>query len=68
MSYHDDNFGNWEGMDPNDPDYEDNVAFYKQVQAESVEKVCVICGRIVRLRVEYDKCDSCCRMIERGGY
>lgn len=60
-NYYDDNFGHWEDM--NDPDMQD---FYRQVQRESVEKECSICGRTVRLRPEYDKCDSCCRRLESG--
>lgn len=42
--FYDDNFGEWDDMD--DPDA---VEFYQQVQAESVEKECAICGRTVRL-------------------
>lgn len=61
-TYYDDNFGRWEGME--DPDM---VDFYHRVQAENVEKTCVICGRKVRLRPDYDKCDSCCRILENGG-
>lgn len=60
MDFYDDNFGRWLGMDE-DPEA---VDFYHQVQRESVEKVCVICGRTVRLRPDYDKCDSCCRQME----
>lgn len=59
--YYDDNFGFWEDMD--DPDMRD---FYHQVQRESVEKTCVLCGRKVRLRPDYDKCNSCCDKLERG--
>lgn len=62
--YYDDNFGTWEDMD--DPD---NQEFYRQVQAESVEKVCCDCGRTVRLRPEYCRCNSCADKLERGyGY
>ena len=61
MDYYDDNFGFWEDMD--DPDM---VDFYNQVQSESVEKTCSICGQTVMLRPSYDKCDSCCRKIEAG--
>ena len=59
--YYDQNFGHWDGMD--DPDM---VEFYHQVQAESVEKVCSMCGETVMLRPQYDKCNSCCEAIERG--
>jgi hypothetical protein len=58
---YDDNFGHW-----HDEGDEETLAFYRQVQAESVEKVCVICGRTVRLRPQYDKCNDCCERIERG--
>ena len=61
-SYYDDNFGHW-NMD-DDPDMKE---FYFQVQKESVLKECSICGRQVKLRPEYDKCDSCCRQIEASG-
>lgn len=65
-TYHDDNFGHWDGMDPGDPDYEDNVRFYHQVQAESVEKTCDGCGRRVKLRPDYGYCNSCADAIESG--
>jgi len=42
MTYYDENFGHWDNMD--DPDM---VAFYHQVQRESVEKKCQGCGRLV---------------------
>jgi len=61
MTYYDDNFGAWEDMD--DPDMRE---FYRQVQRESVTKECSVCGRVVRLRPDYDKCDSCCRKMEAG--
>ena len=61
-SYYDDNFGHWEDMD--DPD---NVAFYKQVQRESVLKKCQGCGRKVKLRPDYAYCNSCADKMERGG-
>jgi hypothetical protein len=60
-NYYDDNFGCWDGMD--DPDM---VDFYNQVQSESVEKTCSICGCTVLLRPHYDKCDSCCTKLENG--
>jgi hypothetical protein len=61
--YYDDNFGVYDIHD------EDDIAFYHQVQAESIEKVCTICGRTVRLRPGYDKCNSCADAIEKGlGY
>jgi len=58
--YYDDNFGHWEDMD--DPDMRD---FYNKVQKESVLKTCRSCGRKVKLRPEYDLCNSCA---ERGEY
>lgn len=66
MVYFDDNFGAWEGMDPGDPDFEDNLEFYRRVQAESVEKECLGCGRTVRIRPEYGYCNSCADARERG--
>jgi hypothetical protein len=44
----------------------DMVDFYNQVQSESVEKTCSICGCTVLLRPHYDKCDSCCTKLENG--
>ena len=61
--YHDDNFGNWDGMD--EPEM---VEFYHQVQRESIRKVCSQCGRTVRLRPQYDICGSCADNNEMGGY
>ena len=60
--YFDDNFGDW---DMND-DPEETLAFYHQVQRESVATVCSICERTVMLRPEYDKCNSCVDSIESG--
>jgi len=60
-SYYDDNFGHWEDM--NDPDM---VDFYYQVQRESVTKICIGCGRKVRLRPDYVYCNSCANKLERG--
>lgn len=61
-SYYDDNYGFWGDMD--DPDM---VRFYHEVQEASVEKICVCCGRKVKLRPDYDKCNSCADALERGG-
>lgn len=63
ISYHDDNFGNWDGMD--DPDM---VDFYHQVQRESVEKECENCGCKVKLRPQYSICNDCADALEQGGY
>ena len=69
MSYHDDNYGAWEGMEPSHPDYEDNLEFYRQTQATNIEKECVICGCMVMIQPQYDKCGSCADAIEQGrGY
>lgn len=64
--YYDDNFGCWTGMDPNDPDYEDNIAFYNRVQEESIWKECSRCFNQVKLRPDYGICNSCCELEERG--
>lgn len=60
-SYYDDNFGIWDGMDD-----EENVEFYHQVQAESVEKICEGCGHTVMLRPSYGICNSCASKVEQG--
>lgn len=52
-SYYDDNFGFYE------IESEEDIEFYKQVQQESVEKICERCGRKVRLRPDYAICNSC---------
>ena len=61
--YYDDNFGHWNM----DDDQEEQQAFYRKVQAESIWKVCSICDEKVKLRAEYDKCNSCMDNLERGG-
>jgi hypothetical protein len=58
--YYDDNFG-WYEIES-----EEDIEFYHQMQAESVVKTCVMCGRQVKLRPDYDKCNSCADAIERG--
>lgn len=63
-TYYDDNFGTWEDMDG--PDGEDNHAFYRQVQRESVWKKCTGCRRRVKLRPDYAYCNSCATKIELG--
>ena len=60
--YYDDNFGHWDM----DDDAEEKKAFYRQVQNESVWKVCSLCDEKVKLRPEYDKCNSCMDKMERG--
>ncbi len=64
--YYDDNYGVWEGMEEGNPDREDNIAFYKQVQKESVRKKCKRCDKWVRIRPDYAICNSCADKIERG--
>lgn len=63
---YDDNFGDYD-MGDSWQDREEIAAFYRQVQRDSVEKTCSICGRQVRLLPYYDKCDSCCRRMEQFG-
>lgn len=60
MVYYDDNFGHY---DIND---EDDVQFYREMQATSVEKTCSGCGRKVRIQPHYAYCNSCAEKIERG--
>ena len=45
---------------------EEMRAFYFQVQKESVEKVCKGCGENVRIRPQYDICNSCADARESG--
>jgi len=59
--YYDDNFGSW-----HDTDEEEVREFYHNVQARSVSKVCAMCGEKVKLLPQYDKCDRCMDMMERG--
>lgn len=59
-SYYDDNFGHWEIED------HDDVDFYWEVQAESVERQCSGCGKTRRLRPG-TICNSCADIVERGG-
>lgn len=63
MSYYDDNYGHW---DEDPADYEDNMAFRRHVEQNSVWKICSICGEEVKIQRHYDKCDACCRQIENG--
>jgi hypothetical protein len=61
MTYYDDNFGFWEDMD--DPEMR---WFYEQVQRESVLKECVDCGRMVKIRPDYECCNRCANLREGG--
>jgi rRNA maturation endonuclease Nob1 len=58
--YYDDNFGEYEIND------QDDIDFYKQVQRESVSKICQGCNRRVKLRPDYGYCNSCAEKRERG--
>jgi hypothetical protein len=61
MTYYDDNFGCWEDMD--DPEM---LEFYDRVQDSNVEKICVDCGRLVRIQPHYECCNSCANRREQG--
>lgn len=61
-SHYDDNYGWYEGMD--DPVMQ---SFARQVAKESVWKVCRQCKNRVKLRPDYDLCNSCAENMERGG-
>lgn len=64
MAYYDDNYGQWDDMDD-----EDNREFYRETQRTNVEKICVDCGRRVRIQPQYECCNSCAERRERGwGY
>lgn len=63
MTYIDDNFGQWNEERMEDPDA---IAFYHQVQAESVWKRCQGCGLLKKLRPQYGICDRCANKIEQG--
>jgi hypothetical protein len=58
--YYDDNYGVW------NMDDDDSREFYQEVQRTNVRKRCVICGRIVKIQPQYDKCNACCERLERG--
>jgi len=59
-TFYDDNFGHYEIED------EDDVAFYFEMQRESVEKEWKGCGRMVRIKPDYALCNSCADKVERG--
>ena len=61
MNYYDDNFGNW--SDTNDTD---TLDFYREVQKNSVTKVCRNCERIVHILPQYAICNSCADAAEKG--
>lgn len=60
-SYYDSNFGHYDVHDLED------IKWYHKVQEQSVWKRCSICKRRVKLMPDYDKCNSCCEKLERGG-
>lgn len=63
MGYYDDNFGEWHIADDEDR------SFYRRVQKRSVSKVCVDCGRTVRILPQYEVCSPCADARENGwGY
>ena len=63
--YYDDNYGSWN--DGGDAEERDEMhKFYKKVKSESVWKTCSLCGGKVKLRPEYDKCNSCMERLESG--
>ena len=61
-NYYDDNFGCWDV----DDDQEEQQAFYRKVQDESILKVCSMCDEDVKILPQYDKCNSCMDKLERG--
>ena len=63
MTYYDDNFGRWENMN----DWEMRK-FYDRVQKESVVKICVDCGRRVKIMPDYECCGPCADRRENGGW
>lgn len=63
---YDDNFGYYK-IESNE-DIEEVVNFYKDNQRKSVLKKCVDCGRMVRIRRDYECCNSCADRRERGGF
>ena len=57
---YDDNFGAYEIRDPED------LEFFREVQAPSVEKKCEGCGRKVSILPEHAYCNRCADLIEQG--
>lgn len=58
--YYDDNFGHY------DIESDEDVEFYFQMQARSVEKTCQGCGRTVKIDPKYAYCNTCADKLERG--
>jgi len=65
MKYYDDNYGGWD-MPENVEEQHEMRKFYHKVKYESVWKVCSLCDQKVKLRPEYDKCNSCMDRLESG--
>jgi hypothetical protein len=61
MTYYDDNFGHYS------VESDEDVEFYNYVQKNSVLKKCVDCGKMVKIMVNYECCNSCADKRERGG-
>ncbi len=53
------NFGAYEIRDPED------LEFFREVQAQSVEKKCEGCGRKVSILPEHAYCNRCANLIEQ---
>ena len=60
IDYEDDNFGKY------DIQNKDDIDFYKKMQKVSILKRCSMCNQEVKLRKEYDKCNSCMDKLEAG--
>ena len=60
-TYYDDNFGKWEGTEDKEV-----RSHYHKVQRQNVLKTCVDCGRSVRIKKDYECCNSCADARERG--
>lgn len=61
--YYDDNFGEYTIQS------EEDIDFYHEMQALSVVKTCVDCGKTVKIKHDYEVCNSCADRRERGlGY
>ena len=60
-TYIDDNFGTY------NIESEEDIDWYHQVQSESVWKICKACTRRVKLRPDYEICNFCVEIWERGG-
>jgi len=60
-SYYDDNFGFYE------IESEDDVAFYHEMERNSVRKRCRGCDRMVKIKSDYAYCNSRAEKLERGG-